>query len=254
MIWEHTCSLEWLQARQRFLTATDVKDLLPFTKTGRKRTVTDDDRIKVLARKYHEITAGDCRSSGAAARGHLLEPFAIELLNKALQENLYHWDDIVITRETWSNMDLAFSPDAMSIPPNDLPIWGSMLHGLDGYPDITIAEVKSYNPERHYSAGYSKKAELEERWQIAVAMAVLPEIKNAYLVFYNPSMDRQMFVFEYTRNDLEDEISTVLDIETSWNFFVNQKRYTEAGVVRGGKTEAEIVEEIAARPQLNPPM
>ena len=54
--WFHKCSLDWLRARQNYLTATDVKELLPVTKTGRKRTITDEN-YEVYSAKYDELTA-----------------------------------------------------------------------------------------------------------------------------------------------------------------------------------------------------
>ena len=77
MDWKHKCSLDWLRERQRYLTATDVKSLIPVTKTGRPRKITDMERLKVRASKMVTLTEEDCWSYGAAARGHLLEPYAI---------------------------------------------------------------------------------------------------------------------------------------------------------------------------------
>ena len=84
MNWEHKCSLEWLLERQKYLTASDIKSLVPVTRTGRPRKVDDEAYFRVLASKLTKLTSEDCWSFGAAARGHILEPYAIDALNVML--------------------------------------------------------------------------------------------------------------------------------------------------------------------------
>ena len=43
MEWKHKCALAWMQERQKFLTASDVKELLPYTATGRAKKITEED-------------------------------------------------------------------------------------------------------------------------------------------------------------------------------------------------------------------
>ena len=64
MKWEHTCDIDWMRARRACLTATDIKELLPVSKTGRPRKVTDENYIKVYARKLEEYNTDDCKSVG----------------------------------------------------------------------------------------------------------------------------------------------------------------------------------------------
>lgn len=249
--WFHKCSLDWLRARQNYLTATDVKELLPVTKTGRKRTITDENYLKVLANKMVNLTEDDCVSTGSAARGHILESYAIDRYNEEdLGSNtwLYHWDDIIVTRPEPDPFSLAFSPDAMEIiPPNQ----GSIALLVD---PSAIGEVKSYGPERHFIAGHTPKYDLEERWQIATAMAVCDSIKEAYLLFYNPSMKDQLYIVDYSRRDLASEIDTVLDVEQNWLGWIDNlnklgKHYTVEGKL---DEEQAIIRNIMKREELNP--
>ena len=256
MQWYHECDLAWLKARQEFLTATDVKELLPLTKTGRKRAIGIENYLKVLAGKMHVLTERDCISTGAAARGHVLEPYAIDLFDHRCGFSpLYHWDDLVISRPGQPSGGLAFSPDAMDCP---MPLASGAVIEADRFPDdIRIGEVKAYSPERHMIAGYTPKEELEERWQIATAMAVCEKIKVAYLLFYNPSMANQLYIVEYDRNDLVSEIDVVLGIEQDWLAWLGtiDPLGSSGGrfvVVAATDNEEKIIEAIEAANRLNP--
>lgn len=248
--WFHKCDLGWLMARQDCLTATDVKDLLPITKTGRKRTVTDDAYIGVLAKKLQVLTDEDCESTGAAARGHVLEPYAIKMYNESILDPtnwLFHWDDIVITRRPFKRFSLGFSPDALDAePPKD--------RGMFCFDNRfkRVGEVKSYYSTKHLVCANTPADQLEERWQIAVAMAVQTTIEEGRLLFYNPSMPKDMlYVVEYDRADLADEIDMVLDVEDKWLTFVeNYVPLNEVYV--GGLLEQEIIAKIMKEEELNP--
>jgi hypothetical protein len=255
--WFHKCDLEWLKARRKYLTATDVKDLLPFTKTGRKRTITDEHYLKVFAGKLVNLTEDDCISTGAAARGHILEPYAIERYNEedfGSNTWLYHWDDIVITQPNAGPLSLAFSPDAMNNKPS---FYDGSIIAIDKLIDgniKTIGEVKSYSPERHMLAGYTPKDKLEERWQIATAMAVCESIDEAYLLFYNPSMRNQLYIVDYDRADLADEIEAVLEVEKNWLAWVaNLGKLDKHYLVTGKQDDEEaIIRGILKNEELNP--
>lgn len=248
MRWRHRCSLEWLKARQLFLTATDVKELLPVTKTGRPRNVPDESFMRVYARKVESLCEEDCYSEGAAARGHVLEPYAIERFNNEFGMRLYHWDDTIVTKSLVAKQnELAFSPDACNVP---------MLEGATVcHSDPTvIAEVKCYGAERHLLKGCTPKEDLEERWQVATAMAVCDSIETAFVVFYNPSLENSMFVAEYLRSDLEDEIAMIYDVEKKWQLFVSGigAKFCNKTVYGNPTDEMMIVEEIAKREEFNP--
>lgn len=249
MEWKHKCSLDWLKERQKYLTATDIKSLLPITKTGRPRKITDMDRLKVFAKKRVELTEEDCWSYGAAARGHLLEPYAIDALNDyliemcgATRQEFFHWDDEVVHV---TGSPLAFSPDAMNIP---------QLHNPNAVVR-RIAEVKSYAPDKHMLTGFTPKEEIEERWQIATAMATLDTIDEAYLVLFNPSMKlNRLFVIKYYRDDLLGEIETVHKIADEWTDFLFRQTKLPIGTAIYTSTlnEADIIDQLERAQRMNP--
>lgn len=260
MEWEHKCSLEWLMARQDYLTASEIRSLIPLTKTNRARTITDMDYLKVWSGKIVNLTEEDCWSTGAAARGHLLEPYAVDALNTALieydpaaAEHYYHWDDVLVIK---SKRDIAFSPDAMNIPLSDDKVW----FNVDDVPITAIAEVKCYGRERHLTTAYTEKYMLEERWQIATAMALCDTIKYAHLALFNPSLStRRLFVIEYERKDLEKEIQEILEVEEKWSDFIDNRkmskmlpedyRFWTSTLV---PDEATIIEDLKEKKNLNP--
>lgn len=248
MKWEHCVDLDWMKYRQKCLTASDVIKLIPFTATGRSKTIKEEDYAKVIAGKMVKLTKDNCVSYGPAARGHFLEPYAIEELNNYIgSEAFHHWDDILVESQTLRRRyPLAFSPDACDISLIDWAYNVNIGH---------IAEVKSYNAEKHYKAIRSSKDKLEERWQIATAMAVEESIQSAYLVFFNPSFKVGNFrigIFKYERKDLLDEIETVIKVHKEFNDFVSTTLVLEAACPFVKITEKEIIEELIAKNRLNP--
>jgi hypothetical protein len=215
--------------------------------------VTDEDYLKVLAGKMVTLTEEDCMSYGAAARGHILEPYAIEALNKTLEseqgvdhETFYWWDDILVRNR---GRQLAFSPDAMNMP----------MELVDDIDKVTaIAEVKSYEASKHLSTAYMPKNQIEERWQIASAMALLPNIDHAYLVLFNPKLKfRKTFVIRFDREELKSEIDLILQTETKWKKFREEgpmTREPENGAIHShyGGNEVSIMKEVEAQQLLNP--
>lgn len=248
--WRHKCSLEWLQARQRHITASDIKSLLPFTKTGRPRKVGDEEMLKVLAGKTVTLTEEDCWSYGVMARGHLLEPYAIKTLNTILANRgssfseMYWWDDELVEEDGRS---LAFSPDGLDVP-----------MGHDPHEATAIAEVKCYSPAQHLVTAYTPKDKLEERWQIASAMALMPNIRRGYLVLFNPKMKiRKTFVITFYRSELESEIETAREVEGKWDNFLVSSSLLRASLPdllasAIGGNESDIEREIMERQGLNP--
>lgn len=252
MNWVHKCDLDWLKLRQRYLTASDIKSLLPVTKTGRPRTVGDQEYLKVMASKMVTLTEEDCMSYGVMARGHILEPYAIDALNSMLvdqqgekeHELFYWWDDKLVCRH---GRAIAFSPDAMDVPMGDPML---VPHA--------IAEVKSYDPARHIATAYLPKEQIEERWQIATAMALCSSIDHAYLVLFNPKMKyRKTFVIRFDRSELQKEIDIILQVEKDWVEFRENGPLTKRpdnGAIHShyGGNEETIIKEIEEREQLNP--
>lgn len=240
--WKHVCSLKWMRARQKYLTASDVKALLPVTTTGRPRKVTDRERLKVWASKLPKLTVDDCVSTGAAARGHILEPFAIDKWNKDAACTLCYWDDVVIYGDVPGlSVQPAFSPDALSV---SMPKGVVELPESKLLPKLTLGEVKCYSHERHILTAYTAPEELEERWQIAHAMYTSSAITEGWLILFDPSMGAtQMFSTRYARADLADEISKIGDVVEEYDDFVKRNKLTEM-TVHPGRRERE--EEIMA--------
>lgn len=225
-MWRHEVGKDWLDARRNYLTSTDIKGLLPFTKTGRPRKVTKDDYAKLILDKQRVVRPEERLSTGMAARGHILEPYAIARYNQlVINGNLkkhfgrefpkmYHWDDTLIH----SPSCLAFSPDGMCVPQAGVykqPDLGVINFGLDEVE--AIIEVKSYGPAAFYDALNADADKLEERWQLATAMAVLPSCSLAVLAIYNPSFQQQLGIRWFDNHMLADEIGQVLDISKTYN-------------------------------------
>lgn len=252
MLWKHKCSLDWMKTRQCYLTASDIKELLPVTKTGRARKVTEENFWKVYANKIIQLTDDDTWSNGVMARGHLLEPYAIQAYNEWADEgrgrHLYHWDDMVVPRYDYGYQHLAFSPDAMSFeqPYKDVARYDNEI------PESTvIGEVKSYSPDRHLISINTKPKDLEERWQIATAMACSKNILAALLIFFNPALKEDKLSFNtYVRSDLEEEIEIIEDIESKWIAFLDCIEDERVLTLPCNITEQEIIEKIES--PLNP--
>lgn len=235
MKWEHKVDIEWMKSRCYFLCASDIKKLVPFTASGRPKKITDMDRIRVLSNKLKYIMDDDCVSTGAAARGHMLEPFAIEDFNEYLIENdidmrFHHWDDVtIVSRKMPDYRGVSFSPDGMSVDQDRYSDKKAIMFN-DIPKDTKIVEVKSYSTEKHIVCGLTDKMELEERWQIAMAMYVCPQqINEAYLIFYDPSCYEKMFVKRYLRSDLRDEIKTICQIYDDWVDFIDRSNLCNIG-------------------------
>lgn len=248
MKWEHKCSLKWMKERQKYLCASEIKQLIPFTKTGRVRKITDADRLKVWANKMRRLTEDDCLSFGAAARGHLLEPYAIEEFNTHNEDNiyLYHWDDAIITSKKY----LAYSPDAISVPQPSTFV-NLKANQFDG--GIIIGEIKCYSAEKHIETIYTPNDEREERWQIATAMAVNDRIEEAYLILYHPGLiGFNLNITKYDRYDLTKEIETVLTVEQEWIEFLSNLALVNINAISTDVKEQDIIEIIEREKRLNP--
>lgn len=254
MQWVHRVSREWMLARQSVLTASDIKDLIPVTATGRPRKITEKEYLKVLSRKHKLITDEDLVSTGWAARGHIMEPYALREFNDVRPGSvpyIRYWDDKLVAND-W----LGYSPDGLDI---DMPNNGFAYVHYDEIRPGFIFEVKSYSPENHNNKGHSSPMSLEERWQIATAMTVSPSIYAGYLILFNPSYPDSMFVHEYNRDDLSDEIDTINKIKEPWQEFLND--YYSRSIIEAAYTytkndieisEEDIYADWSARKELNP--
>lgn len=223
MNWYHRVSVPWLEARRDVLTATDVVKLVPEYKRFKAKKVDASKISPVFAAVWcekHTLTEPDPVSTGAAARGHFMEPYAIETYNNHFNERpFYHWDDCIIT----SN-GLGFSPDACDVKQMfdtvKLVVNASqdqLVYMQDGKARIqpapnSILEIKSYSPGQHMKSILKDKMDHDELMQIAVAFAVLPKLKKATLAFYCPDSPFPLHTFEYKRSDLNDQIQVASDI------------------------------------------
>lgn len=209
MRWEHECSIEWLQARKKYLTASAIGSLAKAKKRGpaayRKKLA------ELQAEKMQEVLPDDCKSYGAAARGHLLEPYAIRQLAETTGIGFWHWDDVVL----YSPSGFGYSPDALSVLCPDV---GSCDRPANLYWPAYGAEVKSYGASKHMQLMTSPISMLDERWQLACAFATLPSLKAMFLVGFNPSMgEKGFFSRRVERTDLSLEIKECFEILDDWN-------------------------------------
>lgn len=223
-MWRHVVDKEWMIARTHYLTASSIKNILPVTETGRKRPQAqiEANMLKIAANLMTaSISNEDCVSTGMAARGHLLEPIAIEEANKAANLGLYHWDDIILSKDL-----LGWSPDAMSIPQTKkVASYDIEVHGAPC--PSSIGEVKSYGIERHITSVYTDKEDCPERWQLAVGMTLLKNCQFANLIFFNPDSTIRLAIKTYSRKDLEEEIKMIKEAETSFKQFLKDLPYFE---------------------------
>lgn len=207
--WHHEVSAEWLKARQQVLTATDVASLLPeykrYLKAGSPDAPTPG--FAALWCKKHSDVYLDTESTGAAARGHVMEPYAVEAWNMQRGTKFYHWDDVLLIDSTGK---LGFSPDA--ITGCQAGMEGSAL-ASDYLGDTREAmEIKCYEPAQHIKAIMKKRDEHDELMQLAMAFVVLPKLEVARLTWYCPGAPIEMFSQEYTRDDLHDQIRWIMEI------------------------------------------
>lgn len=207
-----------MKARKRLLTASQIESLVPYTGTGRKRSESsiNDATIKIFADMMSDEV--DLVSKGAAARGHIMEPWA------ARQILAYHWDDVVIFN---TELGLGWSPDG-SIDmqqPHEEPSAPFAINCDDMLMKHGI-EIKCYSPQRHYEVMLQEPKDRKEKWQIATAFATVPTLKKMTLVLCNPNVKDQFFTHLYLREDLDEEIAVVESVaEDFWKQF-NRLRYS----------------------------
>lgn len=227
MDWQHEVSVDWLKARQDVVTATELIGLMSGRTKWTKAQKAGTEVVPAFAALWgqkHSIMDPDPRSYGPAARGHILEPYAVADYVALTGNKYYHWDDCIIC-----NNGLGFSPDAMTLPQGEFPgvrfdvekgkLVGRFMKGTKKMPmPESILEVKSYGIENHMKNMVTKKESLKERYQIAVAMMVLPGLKSGVLVQYCPQLSEwSMFERVYTREDLEKEIEELSEVLDMWN-------------------------------------
>lgn len=233
--WEHCCSQAWLDARKPYITASEIASLIPTykrIKAGKENLFSSPALIKLYGQK-HSAEPDDPMSYGAAARGHIMEPWAIEEYNKHASEKLFHWDDVVVV-----NGKMGYSPDAMDIPqPAIGPIAPCQV--LDGV--THIGEAKCYEPGKHMQAAMQNPMRMDERWQVAMAMSVMPKIESADLILYCPPLS-SIKLKRFTREMLDKEMKTIEEIVVMYE---NLESFIDANFLLtvGMATEFEIYSE-----------
>ena len=253
MNWYHEVNKDWLTARKLYLTATDISKLVPAYKRSLKM---DDDVIvpefAALWAEKNTISEADPKSFAAAARGHWMEPFAIDSWNQQREETMFHWDDAIIVKGR-----VGFSPDAMnelqSLDAVELLATQDGL--LSGWGDTiplptSILEIKSYEPAHHMKSCIKDAMDQDELVQLAVAFHVLDSLEKAYLVFFCPGAPISMKAFEYTREDLKVEIELVNKIVELYTKTIKQCEELSIDMV-AKHTEREVYDAMIEELELN---
>lgn len=209
MRWQHEVDSDWLKARHRYLTATDIVKLWPAAKKWKLGDQIPPTFIGLWMEKHSECDVNPV-SFDAAARGHCMEPFAVLDANKVYGKNFYHWDDIIIV-----NGSIGFSPDAMDIAQPVLPV--EIANDSGHVNDVQeILEVKCFQPY-HHGQCVVNGPEKDQRLQIAMAFKVLPNLKTAHILYYCPGSPVDMSLFTYQESDLNDELYMIERVQVIWD-------------------------------------
>lgn len=247
MKWSHKVDPTWLKERKKYLTASDVKKLIPVTATGRPRYNIEEAYLKVWAEKQCLVDEEDVYSQGVMARGHLMEPYAITEFNKlGVIPVLHHWDDLLV----YSKDGASCSPDALDVA---MPTNGSV--ELEEVEAFAMGEVKAYSPGYHYAIGMEKnKLTLEERWQIATAFYTMPTIRYGALILFNPSARHPLFYHLYTPAELKAELDMIEQVVNDYHDFAKKFDSDADGkcvLAEPCITEADIIAEVVEKMDLN---
>lgn len=222
-LWVHQVGRSWSLARKTCLTASDAVGLLPSVRKAGSTGTPIPAFFELIAEKRSAMEP-ELMSYDAAARGHELEPYAIEEYNMQPDEGrcqtFYHWDDVLI-----KNGGIGFSPDAMDIMHMNMPdacyeFKGGMLVGTSGRMQsvmpTSIMEIKSYSDRVHVKTLLTEDGKLKERYQVAFAMMVMPSIREACLCFYDPSCPIGMFTKWFDQADLVGEMQELYQVVDLW--------------------------------------
>jgi len=247
--WRHEVSVPWLQARRDVLTASEIKAMLPEYKRMLKKPEGELSLgFFALCGEKLSNDIPDPESTGAAARGHILEPYAVDDWNQNFPKDKYHhWDDIVIKRN-----GLGYSPDGLDIPQLiEMGVqlsWSEKNHCLkrqnETYkPPTRAIEVKCYEPKNHMKGLIIPKEDRDERLQIAVAFMVLPSIEYVDVLWYCPEAYLPMYKERYTRDELKAEIKVITDMVKLFHQHMDKIRSLEANSMKPHYTSDEIYRE-----------
>jgi len=247
--WHHEVSTKWLQARRDVLTASEIKAMLPEYKRMLKKPEGELSLgfFALCGEKLSNDTP-DPESTGAAARGHIMEPYAVDDWNRNHPKNqYYHWDDLVIKRN-----GVGYSPDGLDIP--QLVEFGveldwseknkCLVQQNDTYkPPTRAIEVKCYEPKNHMKGLIIPKEDRDERLQIAVALMVLPSLKHVDVLWYCPEAPVPMYKERYKRSELKAEINVITGMVKMFHQHMNQIRSIVGNGMEPHYTTDEIYKE-----------
>lgn len=213
----------WMEERRSVLTATELASCVAAWKRITMAQKKGEDPfvpfVQLWAKK-RSTSEQDTWSKGPAARGHILEPYAIDDWNRhSGDETFWHWDDTII-----KSNGLGWSPDGLDVPQETarpcVRRIGDRLcdddHRFEHRLPKSLIEIKSYEANKHAKCMMTDKAKLDERWQVACGMWVLPSIEHAVLLFYSIDTDLSFHV-DYTRDELEAELEQIDDMVDLWN-------------------------------------
>ena len=206
--------------------STDNVALLSAYKRAKKSKWTQGVSIPEFVALWFEKNSDielDTTSYNSAARGHFMEPYAVEEYNRLTNKNMLHWDDMLIHDGL-----IGFSPDAMPvgiykgvidtdvgreqmISPNRPSYQASVFKGVE-----EIVEIKCYEPKHHIKTILTKPMDRIERFQIATAMYVMPWLKSVDLFLYCPSTMKPMHLTKYKRDELKEELAIIDEICEMW--------------------------------------
>ena len=255
MRYEHEVSLDWLIARQGYLTASDVcRVLADLRKLRDKKTDLLHCRsfARVLGSKLNRFP-DTASPSSAAARGHFMEPHAVQEWAWERDGDMTHWDDFLLAS---GDTLLAFSPDALDVP--QPPGVCACVDQLGRFRDqagewqepTSMLEVKCYDDGAHWQRKLDLMAGIkpDERWQIAVAMCVCPCITEGTVMWYAPQCC-DWFDVTFERDDLTEEMELVRYAEERWSEFFEMMRESPHNMTT--HDEAYLRQEYLAEMMLN---
>lgn len=242
-MWTHEVSPEWLAARKPYLTASTIADLV---KHKPNEVEVDGEPVDLwFARVWfskQSMVPEQSPDTQPMIRGHVLEPYAVEQFISDTGHKMHHWDDVII-----HNGVVGWSPDGLDVEqPKDIV---SLESTDDCLKNATAAfEIKCYGNDKHSDCSLQDKMKLDERWQLVVAMWLMPWLTTAYLVFYNPNKENgYISIKEYTRDDFAKDFETVDKVVEKWTKTCatldrfSASHHSGKGLLR---TEREIQEEV----------
>lgn len=247
MDWRHEASPRWMEARRDVITATEVASCVSAYNRATNKQKAGQALLPAFASLWARKQSSEqpeTWSKGPAARGHILEPYAIADWNASQPRQFYHWDDCII-----KSGGLGWSPDGLSVPQetyepvvkehNGRLCDGKIIFNSE-LPEYFI-EVKSYGPDRIMKSRLTMPEKHEERWQMACAFVVLPSLKEGTILFYSIDTDLS-FYHTYARDDLADEIKVVSDIVDLWDINVAKLKKSDVRFKRT-VTEEQVYKE-----------